>query len=129
MRRFQRGETLIGLLAAIAIIAILAVVVLKGTGAFGKSSSPRADGRGTTMPGLAKAKAEDTVCKNYLGQLRMSLQISRDTGGEEAWPQTLEETRLGSQFYGCPMGKGKEPYGYDPTSGQVWCVHPGHEKY
>lgn len=129
MRRHRSGETLVGILAAVAIVAILAVVVFKGTGAFGKSASPRADGRGTTMPGLAKAKAEDTVCKNYLGQLRMSLQISRDTGGDEAWPQTLEETRLGNQFYTCPMGKGKEPYGYDPTTGRVWCVHPGHEKY
>ncbi len=129
MSRTNRGETLVGLLVVIAIIAVLAVVTLKGTGAFGKSESPRADGRGTTIPGLAKAKAEDTVCQNYLGQLRMSLQIAHDTGGDESYPQTLEETRLGNQFYSCPMGKGKEPYGYDPTTGRVWCIHPGHEKY
>lgn len=129
MRRSQRGETLIGMLVVIAIIAILAAVALKGSGAFGKSGSPRADGRGTTVPGLVKAKAEDTVCKNYLGQLRMSLTMAHDSSGDETWPQSLEETKLGTQFYSCPMTKGKEPYGYDPTTGRVWCVHPGHEKY
>jgi len=126
--KLQRGQTLVASLVVIAIIAILAAVVMKGSGAFGAKSSPRADGRGTTVPGLVKAKAEDTVCRSNLGQLRMSLQISHDSGGsDEAWPQTLEETRLGQAFYKCPMGK--EPYVYNPQTGEVHCTHPGHEKY
>ena len=127
--KLQRGQTLVASLVVIAIIAILAAVVMKGSGAFSGAKSPRADGRGTTVPGLVKAKAEDTVCRSNLGQLRMSLSIVHDTGGDEAWPQTLEETRLGAQFYTCPMGKGKEPYTYNPQTGEVHCIHPGHEKY
>lgn len=125
--KLQRGQTLVASLVVIAIIAILAAVVFKGSGAFGSKGSPRADGRGTTVPGLVKAKAEDTVCRSNIDQLRTSLSIAHDSGGDDAWPQTLEETRLGKAFYQCPMGK--EPYSYDPQTGAVHCVHPGHEKY
>lgn len=126
MRFYRSGQTLAASLIVIVIIAILAVVLMKGTGAFGPSQSPRADGRGTTVPGLVKAKAEDTVCRNYLGQLRASLQIAK-MDNDDQWPATLQDSRLGSSFYACPMGK--EPYSYDPASGQVRCPHPGHEKY
>lgn len=129
MRKIQSGQTLAASLVVIAIIAVLAVVVLKGSGAFSNQGSPRADGRGTTVPGLVKAKAEDTVCKSNLAQVRMSLGITHDTGGDETWPQSLEETKLGKQFYSCPMTKGQEPYSYDPQTGTVKCVHPGHGKY
>lgn len=115
-------------LVVIAIIGILAVVVFKGSGAFGAKGSPRADGRGTTVPGLVKAKAEDTVCKNYLGQLRASIEIAK-MNNDDQFPATLEDTRLGSTYYQCPMGRGKEPYSYDPTTGRVRCIHPGHGKY
>jgi len=27
----------------------------------------------------------------------------------------------------CPVGG--EPYQYDPSSGRIWCIHPGHEKF
>jgi len=128
MKKLQRGQTLVATLVVLAIIAILAVVMMKGSGAFGKSESPRADGRGTTIPGLVKAKTEDTVCRNYLGQLRMSLQLAKGDNDDQ-WPASLEDTHLGKTFYGCPMGKGKEPYQYNPQTGQVWCTHPGHEKY
>ncbi len=128
MRKLVKGQTLAASLIVIVIIAILAVVMMKGSGAFGVNQSPRADGRGTTVPGLVMAKAEDTVCRNYLGQLRSSLTIAR-MNNDEQWPATLEETRLGATFYGCPMGKGKEPYSYNPETGEVKCIHPGHGKY
>jgi hypothetical protein len=128
MKRLQSGQTLAATLIVLAIIAVLAVVMMKGSGAFGVTKSPRADGRGTTIPGLVKAKTEDTVCRNYLGQLRASLEIAK-MNNDEQYPATLEETRLGKTYYGCPMGKGKEPYQYNPQTGQVWCTHPGHEKY
>jgi hypothetical protein len=128
MKYLQRGQTLAASLIVIVIIAILAVVMMKGSGAFGGGQSPRADGRGTTIPGLVKARAEDTVCKSNLNQLRLSLGIAR-MNNDDQWPATLEETRLGSDFYGCPMGKGKEPYSYNPETGEVRCIHPGHGKY
>ena len=128
MRRSRGGQTLAASLVVIVIICILAVVVMKGSGAFGVQESPRADGRGTTVPGLVKAKAEDTVCRNYLGQLRMSLGMAK-MDNDDNWPSTLEETRLGSTYYTCPMGNGKYPYVYDPATGDVHCNYPGHEKY
>jgi hypothetical protein len=124
----QRGNTLVATLVVMAIIAILAVVMMKGSGTFGAQGSPRADGRGTTIPGLVKAKAEDTVCQSNLGQLRMSLSIAK-MNNDEQWPASLDDTKLGAQFYTCPMGKGSEPYQYNPATGEVHCIHPGHEKY
>jgi hypothetical protein len=128
MKRLQKGQTLAASLIVIVIIAILAVVMMKGSGAFGGGPSPRADGRGTTVPGLVKAKAEDTVCRNYLGQLRLSLGIAK-MDNEDNWPPSLEDTRLGSTYYTCPMGKGRNPYQYNPATGEVKCTYPGHEKY
>lgn len=128
MRRLQSGQSLAASLVVILIIAILAVVMMKGSGAFGGGKSTRADGRGTTVPGMVKAKAEDTVCRNYLGQLRMSLGIAK-MDNDDQWPATLKDTRLGETFYTCPMGKGIYPYNYDSATGEVRCAYPGHEKY
>ena len=126
--KLQRGNSLAGLLVTIAIIALLAVVFLKGGNIFGVNKSPRADGRGTSVPGLAMARAEDMQCKSNLGQIRASLMIAK-SDNDEQWPENLEATRLGSAFYTCPMGKGKYPYTYNQTTGDVHCPYPGHEKY
>jgi hypothetical protein len=123
-----RGNSLVGMLVTLAIICILMVVVMRGTNMFGApgTGSPRKDGRGTTVPGLVKADAQDVVCRSNLGQLRQSLQIAA-SGDDDKPPATLQETRLGREYYKCPMGG--EPYVYDPTTGQVHCTHPGHEKF
>ena len=128
MRTLRNGQTLVASLVVILIIGILAVVMLKGSGAFGAKQSTRADGRGTTVPGLVKARAEDTVCKSYLGQLRMSLGLAK-MDNDDQWPATLQETRLGETYYTCPMGKGNNPYQYNPATGEVKCTYPGHGKY
>ncbi|HRK20608.1 MAG TPA: type II secretion system protein [Fimbriimonadaceae bacterium] len=120
--RTQRGQTLVASLIVVAIICILAVVMLKGT--FGESKSSRPDGRGTTIPGAVMAKAQDTECKQYLQQVRMSIQVTQTS--TDAFPATIEETNLGSTFYECPLGG--EKYQYDPSTGKVTCPHPGHEK-
>ncbi len=121
-RMRRQGQTLVATLIVIAIIAILAVVLIQGTGG-GKST--RADGRGTTVVGAVKAQAEDTVCMQYLQQVRQGIAVYQTA--DDSFPPTLPDTRLGEQFYKCPMGK--EPYRYDPEAGKVSCVHPGHEKY
>jgi hypothetical protein len=123
-----RGNSLVGLLVTLAIICILMVVVMKGSNMFGmggSQASPRADGRGTTVPGLVKANAQDEVCRSNLTQLRQSLQITSTT--EDRFPASLEDTHLGATFYKCPMGG--EPYDYNPATGEVHCRHPGHEKF
>lgn len=120
---------LIGLIVTMAIILVLTVFFLKGPSMFSTSGggSSRKDGMGTTIPGAARAKAFDDVCMSNLKQVRMSISISHDSNGDEGYPATIEETRLGKDFYRCPLGH--EPYSYDPQTGTVKCVHPGHEKY
>lgn len=125
----SRGNTLVGMLVTMAIIAVLAVGMFYGSGMLkqGGPTSPRKDGKGTTVPGLVKLEAKDTVCRSNLGQLRMAIEIAHTNSGEESFPTTIEETRLGSDFYKCPVGG--EGYQYDPATGLVTCPHPGHEKY
>lgn len=120
--RLRAGQTLVASLIVVAIICILAVVMLKGT--FGEGKSSRPDGKGTTIPGAVMAKAQDTECKQYLQQVRMSIQVTQTS--TDAFPATIEETNLGSTFYECPLGG--EKYNYDPNTGKVSCPHPGHEK-
>ena len=115
------------MLITIALMALLAVVLFKGSGAFGAKSGPgRKDGRGTTTMGLAELAAKDTVCRSNLAQVRAALIIAQ-SNNDEKFPDTLEETKLGNDFYKCPLGG--EKYIYDPTTGKVYCPHPGHEKY
>lgn len=121
----RRGNTLIGMMAVLVIIAILGSVFMYGSGAFSKDHpSPRKDGKGTTIPGLAEAKARDTVCQHNLTQVRESIQIA-ETGGDDQHPGSLQDLHLPSEILKCPIGH--EAYVYDPTTGQVHCPHPGHE--
>jgi hypothetical protein len=122
----QKGQTLVATLIVIAIMGILAVAMLKPWAVGGTSKPARADGKGNTVPGLVKLKAEDEVCRSNLGQVRLMIQTQM--GGEDTPPTSLTELRgLPKEFLYCPIGK--EPYAYDPTTGTVRCVHPGHEKY
>jgi hypothetical protein len=122
--RTRQGDTLIGLLVTTAIIAILAAVYFtgKGTG----ETKGRKDGIGRTIIGRSIAGAKDDVCRSNLGQVRAAIQIAR-ANADDAPPADLKETRLGDSFYRCPLGK--EPYAYNPETGEVKCVHLGHEKY
>lgn len=124
----RRANSLVGLLVVFAIIAILAVVFMKGGNVFSApgSGSTRPDGKGTTIPGAAMAKAHDDECRLHLQDLRMAIQVA-EMNDDDKPPATLEETKQGPEFYKCPLGG--EPYQYDPSTGKVKCVHPGHEKY
>ena len=123
----RRGQTLVGLLIVIAIMAVLAVAVMRPWAVGGTAKPARADGKGTTVPGLVKLKAEDTVCQSNLGQVRSFIVIAR-TNADDQPPATLAEIQgLPKELLSCPLGH--EPYAYDPATGTVRCVHPGHEKY
>ena len=124
----KRGQTLAATLIVLVIMAILAVVLFRGSGAFSgeKPKSSRPDGHGTTVLGAAEYAARDDVCRSNLGQVRAALVIATQSN-EDTPPTDLKETKLPAEFYSCPIGK--EPYAYDPATGVVHCVHPGHEKY
>lgn len=121
----RKGFSLGGLLVGLVLIGMLAAALYYGQGAFGgPKAAPRADGRGTTVLGAAKARAEDEVCRSNLNQVRQAIAVFQTQDPDGAFPRNLEETRLGSSFYSCPIGN--EPYVYDPSSGRVVCSHPGH---
>lgn len=125
MRR--RGQTLVATLVVIAIMGILAVALLRPWSVGGTSKPARKDGLGNSMPGLVKLKADDTVCQSNLSQVRSFIQIAMGNA-DDTPPASLDEIQgLPKEFKFCPIGK--EPYQYDPSTGTVRCVHPGHEKY
>jgi hypothetical protein len=118
---------MIATMIVLVIIAILAVVFLRGSFMGGNTQSPRKDKLGNSTIGLVKYAAKDEVCRNNIDQLRGSITIFHNSNGDEGYPATIEDTKLGLQFYTCPVGG--EKYVYDPTTGKVHCPHPGHENY
>ena len=128
MNRFSKANTLVAMLATTAIILVLVVVLFKGSNAFGlqTKASPRADGKGTTVLGQVRYDAKDTVCRSNISQVRLAISVY-ETANDDHPPDNLQELKIGNDFYSCPLGH--EPYQYDPSTGTVHCVHPGHEKY
>jgi prepilin-type N-terminal cleavage/methylation domain-containing protein len=76
-------------------------------------------------------RARDVVCMQNLRSVRQCIEAARslDTDASEPrFPAALTDMReLSGELRACP--EGKEPYQYDPTTGKVRCVHPGHETY
>lgn len=124
LRRSSGGFfTLIGLLLAIVIIGILLVmyVLPGGTGGAGGTGGT---GDTKTIIGGTKGRAQDAVCRNNLAQLRAAIGIQAATGSDN--PPSLAGLSAGVDL-SCPSGG--EPYEYDPSTGQVRCLHPGHESF
>jgi hypothetical protein len=118
-----RGNALASVLAAAAIIMILVAISMYG--GLTPRKSGRADGLGKTVQGAARARALDITCKSNLEQVRQSIQFFASS--EDTPPAKLEDTKLPSEMYKCPIGH--EAYEYDPSTGGVKCPHLGHEKY
>ncbi len=116
-------------MVVVVIILILAIVLFKGSSVFGvaggKAPTPRKDGNGTTVLGRVRFEAKDAVCQSNLSQVRMAITLAHQSNDE--FPARLEETKIGNDFYACPIGH--ERYTYDPATGKVTCPHPGHEDY
>lgn len=114
------GQTLIGTLVVLVIIMLGYLLFL----------NPRKMKNGTvkSAPKAAMDKATDMECSNYLGQVRQALSMYGSGTDENERPANLSDLgKSMEQITKCPVGG--EPYQYDPTTGKVWCTHPGHEKY
>jgi hypothetical protein len=127
MSKLQRGNSLMGLLAAILIIGVLvAVYFTGGFGMFGETALPaRPDGQGKTTVGRAAARAKDEVCRSNLRQVNMSMEVAKTAGDV---PSSLQELGLGPEFLKCAIPP-NEAYVYDGNGGRVTCPHPGHESF
>jgi len=123
LRSSQRGFfTLIGLLLALAIIAILLGMYGMPSGTGGSGAGQGGDVQ--TVVGGTKNRAMDAVCRNNLSQLRAAIGIHSAT--TQSYPSSLEQLNAGVDLV-CPTGG--EPYRYNPQTGKVTCAHPGHEGF
>lgn len=113
----RRGETMIGLVVVVAIIAILAVVFLR-PGHKGDTKK--------SMPAQVQQKASGVECQSNLSQVRQMIQMYQ-TDNEQNPPTLQALSGLPAGFLACPVGG--EPYWYDAQSGRVGCRHPGHERF
>ena len=117
----RSGFALIELLVVIALIAVLG----GGLYAFYAGHSGMSGKKGE--PKSAMTVALDSECLQNLGSVRQCIKAEEATD-EEKHPAALTNIKsLTSELRACPVGK--EPYAYDPATGEVHCVHPGHEKY
>lgn len=116
----RRGFSLIELL----VVAVLLVALGGGLAYFylGHGAGDKS-GKAHTPIG----KAEDTVCLSNLRSVRQAINVARTSSTDEAFPKSLQDLQLGPDFLSCPVGH--EPYEYNPATGEVHCIHPGHEKF
>lgn len=129
MRLNNRGNwTLIGLLAAVAIIAVLAYVVF-GSGGLStvKEDSALLDkgSQKKTLVGKSLDTAKSVDCENRLRQIRSGVEMVKTSSTDGRPPATLKDAVPGvstSYFY-CPVSE--KAYVYDPATGRVQCpTHP-----
>jgi len=126
-RRSEAGFlTLIELLVVLVIIFGLFWVFMKPGGIPGMPTTPTRPGGPTTTPGMAIEQAKNVECRTNLGQVRQAIMMFK-MSNEEAAPSNLDELRLPTESTTCPVGK--QPYTYDPQTGQVRCSTPGHDRY
>ncbi len=73
-------------------------------------------------------QAESVDCRNNLNQLRSAVEMEKAGSEEGRVPASIADMGPSmSSVSKCPIS-GRE-YGYDPSTGRVWCATAGHEKY
>jgi len=127
----NRGNfTLIGLLAAVAIIAILAAVYLSGGGVGTvKKGSPLLDNGSTkkTVVGQSIDTGKSVDCRQRLNQIRSGIAMFKTSSTSGGNPPTLKDAVPGvsTAYFFCPVS-GKA-YEYNPAAGTVQC--PTHKDF
>lgn len=112
-------------LIEILVVTVLLIMLSGGLAYFYLGSGGKTKDGKTKRTPITVAK--DTVCQSNIGQVRQSLNVLRAGDPDGALPQSLTELKLPSELLYCAVGK--EPYQYDPSTGMVRCVHPGHENF
>jgi hypothetical protein len=107
------------------LVVIVIIAILFSLYGGGPSAGGGAAGTGGTVLGGAIDRARGVTCRNNLQQIRAA--ISTYSGmNDGSFPPSLDTLQLGVPLQ-CP--EGGEPYQYDPTTGQVHCLHPGHQSF
>lgn len=119
-KRTVPGQTLIGILVTLVIIMLGYSLVL--------GTRKMKDGTQKSVQKAAMDKSTDLECSTYLGEVRQAISMYGSGTDEHERPASLTDLGTAMQpVTKCPVGG--EPYQYDPATGKVWCVHPGHEKF
>jgi hypothetical protein len=129
LRNENGNFTLVGLLAAVAVIMVLVFVVLLPK----LNSTDKAVKEGLVKPkdgqtiyGASLDKAKETECSSNLRQIRMQISAEKTQSENGELPPTLDAMKISKSIQSCPVSK--QPYVYNPTAGTVQCPTPGHEK-
>ena len=112
--------------ALIELLVVMALIVVLSAGMYKFYL-----GKGTGKPGEAKTPMTatfDSVCLQNLRSVRQCVEAAHTGDTDTKFPASLTEIKeLSPELRACP--EGKEPYTYDAQTGEVHCIHPGHEKY
>ncbi|MHB9130092.1 MAG: type II secretion system protein [Armatimonadota bacterium] len=89
---------------------------------------PASAGGPQSIPARTIQKAHSMECQNNVRQLRQLIEMSKsDSENGTIYPSSLSNMPEAAKISKCPVGR--EPYQYDPTTGKIHCVHPGHEGF
>jgi len=115
-----------GFLMLIALLVVVVIVMLLYRNQLGGPVGGRQGGPGgpQTLVGGSVDRAQSTLCRNNLAQLRAAIAIYQGNAG--SFPPTLEVLRQYNQSLALTCPVGGESYQYDPGAGGVHCVHEGH---
>ena len=89
------------------------------------SGSPLAVTNPTSLAGQAIRRASSEGCESNLRQIRMLIQSYQTD--HSCFPASLTELPDSIKIRSCPVSKAD--YDYNPTTGEIHCTCPGHEKY
>ncbi|MCE5323055.1 hypothetical protein LLG46_07045 [bacterium] len=131
MKINNRGNwTLIGMLAAVAIICVVAAMMFTGDNmSTVKKDSPLLDKSSNkqTVYGKALDTAKGEDCRQRLNQVRTAIENQKAVSTTEGNPKSLNELGLGAGYLRCPVSN--QAYVYDPATGAVHCPYPAHANF
>jgi hypothetical protein len=106
---------------------VVVVVILFALGAW---LLPRYLGTGKSSPTRSTIqapmeKAQGVACIENLRSVRAAITMAQQS--EERFPASLNDLRLGRDVVTCAVSR--QPYVYNPNTGQVNCTYPPHRSY